>query len=174
MVTSAYVDFLTLLAARTLVVLVVLIIGFRIAGKRQLGQVNVYDLAMIMLVANGIQNAMTNGKGELAVGIVCAGTLLLAGKAVSYLFIHLPKFERSCVGMPTVLIRHGEIIKQNMRREGVSHDHLMLALRERGYLSHSEIELAVLEVDGSIGVVPRDEPGGAETAPPPDGNNATP
>jgi uncharacterized membrane protein YcaP (DUF421 family) len=155
-VTHAYAYFLTLLSARTLVIFVVMVVGFRLLGKRELGQLNVYDLAMIMAAANAVQNAMTSGTGTLCVGIACAGTLLLAGKAITKLFIRLPRIERSIVGTPTLLIRNGEIIKSHLRREGLTTQQLLQALRQHGCVCPEDISLAVLEVDGSITVVARD------------------
>ena len=71
--------FLVAIAVRTLLVLLALVISLRLLGKRQSGQFNIYDLALIMLLANAVQNAMTNGDGHLLVGVVSAGTLLAAG-----------------------------------------------------------------------------------------------
>lgn len=161
--THAYSYFLSLLCARTVIILVVMVIGFRLLGKRQLGQLNVYDLAMIMAAANAVQNAMTSGTGTFCVGVVCAGTLLLAGKAITKLFIRLPRFERAIVGTPTLIIRDGEMIKSHLRREGLSTEQVMQALRQHGCISPADISIAVLEVDGSITVVERsDVDGGGE------------
>ena len=70
---KAFLIFLTTISARTAIVMLFLIIGIRLFGKRQIGQMNIYDLALIMALANAVQNAMTGGKGYLSVGIVSAG-----------------------------------------------------------------------------------------------------
>jgi uncharacterized membrane protein YcaP (DUF421 family) len=155
--THAYLYFLSTLAGRTLVILVCLTVGFRLLGKRQLGQLNVYDLALIMALANAVQNAMTSGGGDLSVGFVCAGTLLLAGKAVTALFIHHPKLESALIGTPTTIIRDGEIVKSSLEREGISDEQLLEALRQHGCVDAKDVSLAVLEVDGSISIVMRDD-----------------
>ena len=154
--THAYFYFSTLLAARTLLVAICLIVGFRLLGKRQIGQMNVYDLAMVMAVANGVQNAMTSGKGDLSVGIVCAGTLLLFGRVISMIFVRWTKLEHALAGMPTVMIIDGKMNLAHMKRERVTEDELMAALRMHGLCDPDEAKLAVLEVDGSLSIVPRD------------------
>lgn len=152
--TPAYRYFLTLLMARTLIVALFLIGGLRLVGKRSFGQYNIYDLAMIMAVANAVQNAMTHGAGDLSAGIVCSGTLILLGWAFSKLFLHVPKLEAHIVGVPTPLILNGELLPQNMRREKVTEAELLAAIRQHGLERFEEVHLAQLEVDGSISVVP--------------------
>lgn len=150
-----HLPFLAAIATRTAIVLIWLFLGLRIMGKRQVGQMNVYDLALLMALANAVQNAMTSGKGDLSVGIVSAGTLLGMGWLASRLFIRLPNLEERVVGTPTVLLHDGHIERENMRREHLSDRELMAALRQTGLPDPNEVKLAVLEVDGSISVVPR-------------------
>ena len=160
--THAYLYFLSLLAARTVIVLIFVVAGFRIVGKRHLGNMHIYDLALVMALANAIQNAMTTGAGDLTAGFVCSGVLLLAGRALSRLFVRLPKFEHAIVGMPTIIIRDGEFQRDNLRREGLSYDQVMQAIREHGFASLHAVNLAVLETDGTISIVPaqkQDSPG---------------
>ena len=79
--------FLSTIAARTLIVLVVLILGLRLVARRHIGEMNIYDLALLLALANSVQNAMTKGSGHLGVGLVSAGVLLLAGRALSVWFV---------------------------------------------------------------------------------------
>ena len=147
--------FLSTIAARTAVVLFVLIGGLRVLGKRQIGQMNVYDLAMIMALANAVQNAMTNGSGNLSVGLVSSGTLLVVGWLLTIVFVRLPKVEDRLVGTPTLLINNGNFLSDEMRRERVTADEIMLALREHGLTDVAQVLLATLEVDGTISIVPK-------------------
>jgi uncharacterized membrane protein YcaP (DUF421 family) len=163
--TQSYLYFLSLLAARTFIILVAMVVGFRLLGKRQLGQLNVYDLALVMALANAVQNAMTSGAGDLTVGIVTAGTLLVAGKAMTSLFIRLPRFERMCVGMPTIIIQDGEFVRSHMRREAITIDQVLAVLRQNGIMHPHDVALAVLEVDGSISVVPKGGAGSGQEQP---------
>jgi uncharacterized membrane protein YcaP (DUF421 family) len=147
--------FLSTIAARTAIVLLVLIGGLRLLGKRQIGQMNIYDLAMIMALANAVQNAMTNGKGDLGVGLVSAGTLLGIGALLTLVFVRLPKLEERLVGTPTLIVNDGKILPDRMRRECVTQDELMQVLREHGLTDIREVLLATLEVDGTISIVPK-------------------
>lgn len=151
----AFTYFLSLIAARSVVVLLALIAGLRFLGKRQLGQMNIYDLALIMALANSIQNAMTHGNGNLSVGLVSAGSLLLVSWALTLLVVRLPKLETRLVGTPTVLLNDGHIQEDAMRRECVTQEELSAVLRQHGLTDPREAMLAVLEVDGSISIVPK-------------------
>src|SRR5436305_13138347 len=105
------------IAVRTASMALFLILGFRLLGKRQLGQLNIYDLAMIMALGNAIQNAMTQGKGQLAVGLVSAGTLMLIGKLFSLLFVRAPALEARVVGSPTVIVNNGQLLCDHLVHE---------------------------------------------------------
>jgi uncharacterized membrane protein YcaP (DUF421 family) len=147
--------FLTTICARTAIILLFLVVGLRVLGKRQIGQMNIYDLALIMALANAVQNAMTNGAGDLSVGIVSAGTLLGIGWLMTRLFVHLPRLEERVVGMPTLLVNDGQLFPERMRREHVTEDQLLMAIRQHGLNDIKEVLMAVLEVDGSISIVPK-------------------
>ncbi len=155
--TPAFLHFLILIAIRTLIVGIFLMVGFRVMGKRQIGQINVFDLAMIMAIANAVQNAMTNGAGDLLVGIVSSGTLITLGWTLSRIFVHLPKVERYVVGAPTVLISKGKIIDIHLAKERVTIEQLRQAMRMHGLSEPNQVSLAMLEVDGSISVVPSED-----------------
>ena len=153
--TSDHLPFLLAISVRTAIVLIWLLMGLRLLGKRHVNPMNVCDLAFLMAMANSVQNAMTNGKGDLTVGIASAGTLLLIGYIATRLFIRAPALEERLIGAPTVLILHGRIDRDHLRRESVSMDDLLRALREHEVPDPADVRLAVLEVDGSISVVPR-------------------
>jgi uncharacterized membrane protein YcaP (DUF421 family) len=154
--THAYLYFLSVLAGRTLVVFIALIVGLRLFGKRQIGQINIYDLAMIMAIANAVQNAMTSGNGNLSVGFICAGTLFIAGRILASVFLKLPRLEHHLVGAPTLIINNGKLSLDHMERECLTEEQVLAALRQHGLTKVSEVRLAVLEVDGSLSIVPKD------------------
>ncbi len=153
--THAFQLFLSLVAARTAVIFLVLLLGLRVLGKRQIGQMNIYDLAMVMAVANAVQNAMTGGNGNLSVGIVSAGMLIMLGSVFSLLFVRLPRLEERIVGTPTLLIHNGRWLERNLQREKVTHNQVLAAMRQHGVVDPAEVEAATLEVDGDISIVPR-------------------
>ena len=151
----AFMWFLSTIAARTLIVLACIMFGFRILGKRQIGQMNIYDLALVMAIANAVQNAMTHGNGNLSVGVISAGTLLLTGWVLTVVFVRLPKLEERMIGTPTLLVNEGHIFEERMRRERVTQECLMTVLRQHGLTDINQVLMAVLEVDGSISIIPR-------------------
>ncbi|MGH2459424.1 MAG: DUF421 domain-containing protein [Chloroflexota bacterium] len=146
--------FLSVIAARTVIVLLVLLVGVRIFGKRQVGGMNIYDLVLVLLLANAVQNAMTQGSGLLGVGIVSAGVLLLVDRFLGTLFVKRPTLEARLVGTPTIIIKDGQLEPAHMRREGVTEEEVLAALRGYGLNEPADVKLAVLEADGSLSVVP--------------------
>ena len=107
-----------------------------------------------MAVANSVQNAMTTGKGDLSVGIVCAGSLLLCAWLITRFVVRVPVAQRVMFGTPTILISDGCVLAERMQRERVTEEELAAAMRQHGIESPSKVRIAVLEVDGSISIVP--------------------
>ncbi len=151
----AFLYFLSLIAARTGIVFLTLLLLFRVLGKRQIGQMNIYDLAMIMAIANGVQNAMTNGNGNLTPGMVSSGTLIVLGALMTKLFVKLPRLEQRMVGTPTLLVNHGHWMDAAMRREKVTEEEVLAAMRQHGIGDISDVDIAMLEIDGAISIVPK-------------------
>jgi uncharacterized membrane protein YcaP (DUF421 family) len=139
---------------RTLVIYLVVLVGLRLAGKREIGQMTVFDLVVLLLVSNAVQNAMVGPDTSLLGGILAALVLLLANALLARLRLNWPVFRRLVEGSPTLLVLHGQVIAEHMRREGMDTESLLAALREHGVEDVSGVEMAVLEIDGSISVVP--------------------
>jgi uncharacterized membrane protein YcaP (DUF421 family) len=142
---------------RTLVVYVMLFVGLRVAGKRELGQMTTIDLVVVLVIANAVQNAMVGFDTSLTSGLVAAFTLLAVNWAVARLGLRWARFGRGLLGTPTVLISHGEFVLPNLRREGIHPDEVLMALRGHGVAKPDDVDLAVLEVDGTISVVPMND-----------------
>jgi uncharacterized membrane protein YcaP (DUF421 family) len=140
---------------RTTVVYLVILVGLRLAGKREIGQLTVFDLVVLLLISNAVQNAMVGQDASLTGGIIAAVVLLILNALVSLLRLRSVRLRRLVEGSPTVLILHGEVIEDHMRREGLDADTLEAALREHGVAKIGDVEMAVLETDGSISVVPQ-------------------
>jgi uncharacterized membrane protein YcaP (DUF421 family) len=151
------IGFLAAIAVRTAIVFVVLVVGLRVTGRRQAGELNVHDLLLVLIAANAVQNAMTRGDGHLLVALVSSGTLLLVGSLFAALQSRFPFWERQVVGVPTVLVESGRLIGRNLRREGLSEGELLAAVRDQGLADLAGVRLAVLETDGSISVIPREQ-----------------
>src|SRR5918911_1686830 len=153
-------DWPTLLgiAGKTALIYVLVVVGLRLLGTRELGRLNAYDFVLIVVIANAVQNALVGGDNTLVGGLVSALTLLLMNLLFTWLLGRFPWLEKRVVGEPAVLVSDGHAQWDRMRREGVTRDELMAALREHGVTRLEEVRLAVLEVDGDISVVPRDSP----------------
>jgi len=147
---------LATIAMRTAIVLLVLFGGMRLLGKRAIGELNLYDLLLILMISNAVQNCMTEGIGPLAVALVSGSTLLLVGWSVAELLARRPSLERRAMGAPAVLVHHGRLIAGTVRRERLGKEEIMTAVREQGLARLEQVKLAVLEVDGTISVVPEE------------------
>lgn len=142
---------------RTLVVYALVLAGIRLTGKREVGQMTPFDLALLLLLSNAVQNAMTGPDTSLVGGIAAAITLLLLNYTVAEGSGINRRFRRFIQGSPTLLIHNGELITSHMAREHVSLDEVQRALREHGISKVDEVALGVLEVDGSISVLKYDD-----------------
>jgi uncharacterized membrane protein YcaP (DUF421 family) len=145
------------IALRTGVIYLVVLIGVRLSGKREVGQMTPFDLTLLLLISNSVQNAMTGPDTSLVGGIVAASTLLLLNYAVGSLSGSSRVFRRVVEGQPSLLVHDGKAIESHMAKEHVSMDELQRALRERGIADLHDVALAVLEVDGSISCLKYDE-----------------
>ncbi len=142
--------------ARTAIVYAALIAGFRFFGKRQIGQMTPFDLVIILLIANAVQNAMVGPDTSVTGGLIAALTLLVANYGVSKVRGRVPWLRELVEGQPAVLVSDGQVIDRTLHHEGVDIDDLLQAIREHGIGGVEDVALAVLEVDGTISIVPKD------------------
>jgi uncharacterized membrane protein YcaP (DUF421 family) len=145
------------IALRTAVIYLVVLIGVRLSGKREVGQMTPFDLTLLLLLSNSVQNAMTGPDTSLVGGIVAACVLLLLNYLVADVSGFNRRFRHFIQGEPSLLIHDGRIIPAHMAKEHVSMDELQRALREHGISTYHDVALAVLEVDGSISCLKYDE-----------------
>ena len=142
---------------RTSVIYVLVLIGIRLTGKREVGQMTPFDLTLLLLLSNSVQNAMTGPDNSLIGGIVAAGVLLILNYVLAEVSGMNRRFRSVIQGSPTLLIHNGQLITAHCAKEHVSPDEVHRALREHGVSSIGEVALAVLEVDGSISVLKYDD-----------------
>jgi uncharacterized membrane protein YcaP (DUF421 family) len=145
------------IALRTAAIYAVVLLGVRLSGKREVGQMTPFDLTLLLLISNAVQNAMTGGDNSLLGGVVAAATLLLMNYFVADLSGGNRRFRKLIQGQPSLLIHDGELMTAHMAKEHISMDELDRALREHGISSRKDVALAVLEVDGSISCLKYDE-----------------
>jgi uncharacterized membrane protein YcaP (DUF421 family) len=145
------------IALRTGVIYCLVLIGIRISGKREVGQMTPFDLTLLLLLSNSVQNAMTGPDTSLAGGAIAATTLLVLNYLVAEVSGANRRFRKYIQGQPSLLVHDGQVIEAHMAKEHVSMDELERALREHGVGTYKEAALAVLEVDGSISVLKYDD-----------------
>jgi uncharacterized membrane protein YcaP (DUF421 family) len=145
------------IALRTAAIYGVVLLGMRLSGKREVGQMTPFDLTLLLLLSNAVQNAMTGPDTSVLGGIVAAGTLLLLNFLVAEVAGGNRRFRKFVQGQPSLLVHDGKIIPAHMAREHVTMDALQQALREHGIATYHDIALAVLEVDGSISCMKYDD-----------------
>ncbi len=145
------------IALRTGVIYLVVLAGVRLSGKREVGQMTPFDLTLLLLLSNSVQNAMTGPDTSLVGGVVAASTLLLLNYLVGTLSGVNRGFRRVVQGEPSLLIHDGKPVEEQMAKEHISMDELERAVREHGIAQCSDVALAVLEVDGSISCLKYDE-----------------
>jgi uncharacterized membrane protein YcaP (DUF421 family) len=142
---------------RTGVIYLVVLIGVRLSGKREVGQMTPFDLTLLLLLSNSVQNAMTGPDTSLAGGVIAASTLLVLNYFVANVSGTNRRFRKLIQGEPSLLVHDGRVIESHMAKEHVSMDELHRALREHGINNVEQVALSVLEVDGSISCLKYDE-----------------
>lgn len=145
------------IALRTAIIYGVVLLGLRLTGKREVGQMTPFDLVLLLLIANAVQNAMTGPDTSLTGGLVAAATLLAMNTLVTRVGWRSRKFRHLVGGTPTLLIHQGKVLQEHLTKERISAEDLQQALREHGVTRVEDVSLAVLEIDGSISVLKNDE-----------------
>ncbi|HEY1404967.1 MAG TPA: YetF domain-containing protein [Spirochaetota bacterium] len=135
---------------RPAVVYLALIIGLRLAGKRELAQLNTFDFVVLLSLSNTVQNAIIGNDNSVSGGLIGAATLLLINHFVIKLIYKHKKLQRLFEGEPDILISNGKIRKDKMQQELITPDELNEAAHKQGIDSLSEVKTAVLDPDGVI------------------------
>jgi uncharacterized membrane protein YcaP (DUF421 family) len=140
------------LIIRAVVIYLALLVCLRIFGKREVGQFTLYDLVFILLVANALQPAITGPDNSIVGGLVLIIALVLTNAGVARLD-RIPRFHRLLAAPPAVIIQDGKYLTDVMKREGVDQEEVETAMREHGVAEVKDVQLGVLEPDGSISIV---------------------
>ena len=141
---------------RPLVVYFFLLIAFRIAGKRELGQMTPFDLIVLLTISNVLQNAMIGPDNSLTGGLIGGLTLFVANGLMGRLTLYVPGLARILEGKPTMLIEDGRIITRNLRREVMTRTELERAIRKHDLDPETDLPLikrALLEQDGTVTII---------------------
>jgi uncharacterized membrane protein YcaP (DUF421 family) len=135
---------------RPVLVYLFLVVGLRLAGKRELAQLNAFDLVVLLTLSNTVQNAIIGSDNSVLGGVIGATTLLVFNYVVvRFVFAH-PRVERLIEGDADVLMRGGKILDDRLRAEGITANELEAASRRQGFTSLNEVDKAILEANGGI------------------------
>jgi len=145
------------IAGRTAVIYLLVLIGVRLCGKREVGQMTPFDLVLLLLLSNSVQNAMTGPDTSLMGGIIAAITLFLMNMGIAEYAGVNRKFRKWVQGSPSLLIHNGTALLDHMAKEHITIDELERALREHGIRCVADVSLGVLEVDGSMSFLKYDD-----------------
>lgn len=137
---------------RSIIVYFFLLIALRLGGKRELGQMNGFDLVVLLLISNTVQNAIIGNDNSVLGGLVGAATLLIVNYFVVRLAYRYPSISSLVEGQPTILIKDGQIILENLAQEVITQEELKAGLRRQGFRKIAEVKAAFLETDGNLTV----------------------
>jgi len=138
---------------RSLIVYLFLLIMFRLLGKREVAQMTVFDLIVLLILSNVLQNAMIGPDNSVTGGLIGAATILAINWLVGRAAFSSRWFEKAIEGVPTLLVHHGELVLPNLRRTNISREELLSNLRSQGIFDLEEVRAAVLEPSGKLSVL---------------------
>ena len=139
---------------RGLIVYLFLILILRLTGKRQIGQMSPFDLVLLLVLSNAVQNSMNGGDNSVAAGLILSITLVAANWITGYITYKSKAVERLIEGSPQVLLHNGKIYEKTLDDAQLTREELMSALRSEGFSDFGDVRAAILENDGSISVIP--------------------
>ena len=146
------------LVLRAVIVYIFLLVLLRFTGKRQVCQLSSFDLVLLLVLSNAVQNAMNGGDDSVLAGIILASVLVLLNSLVGLATYKSKKLEALMEGRPLILIHNGKLFTDVMERERLTRHELNAALRAASCASVEEVHWAILETNGHITVQQRKNP----------------
>jgi uncharacterized membrane protein YcaP (DUF421 family) len=147
------------IVVRTAVVYVFLVVVLRVSGKREVGQLSILELIVILVISDAVQNSMVGENTSLWGGLVAVLTLVAVDQTLNQLSRRSRRVRRALEGEPRLLIRDGRLLNRAIREEQIDVEDVRTAIRAHGLARVEDVRIAVLETDGSISVIPRDDKG---------------
>jgi uncharacterized membrane protein YcaP (DUF421 family) len=145
---------------RAAVVYVVLLILFRIAGKRSLAEVTTFDLVLLLIISEATQQALIDDDNSMTNALLVVVTLISMNIALSVVANRWKKFDKLTEGVPLIIVDNGRLLRDRMDKERISEDEIMEAAREyHGLEAISQVKYAILERNGHITIIPRESTG---------------
>jgi uncharacterized membrane protein YcaP (DUF421 family) len=142
-----------LIGLRSMGIYIFIIGAIRLLGKKELAQLSLIDLVLLMLISDSVQNAMIGGWKDFYIGLTSVTAILIFNYALKILFYKKTGMAGLIQGNPVMLIHEGKMIEKNMLDEKITIEELETAAREHGEAHLENVDLAVLERDGSISII---------------------
>ncbi len=141
---------------RTAIVYLFLVAILRITGKREVGQMSILELIVILIISDAVQNSMVGDNTTLWGGLVAVVTLIVLDNLIKALTRRSHRLREAIEGEPRLLVRDGRLLEKALMEEHVEASDVRAAIRAEGLARVDEVRLAVLETDGSISIIPRE------------------
>jgi uncharacterized membrane protein YcaP (DUF421 family) len=133
------------------VIVYICLIGFlRLFGKRELAQLNPFDLVVLLSLSNTVQNAIIGDDNSVTGGVIGALALLTINWLLMWFLYRAPKLDAALEGSPTTLIRGGEIDQAALKSESLTHEELISILNKNGFDDPADVETCVLQPNGTF------------------------
>jgi len=145
-------------AIRAIAVYLFLLVAIKLFGRRELGQLTAFDIIVLLTLSNMLQNAMIGNDNSLTGGLIGAGVLLSANLLLAYVVFRRPLVQRLVEGEARILIRDGQVLPDSLRKELLTEQDLLSAVRRSGLERFADVHLAVSEPNGMISVIPMERP----------------
>jgi uncharacterized membrane protein YcaP (DUF421 family) len=144
-------------ALRTAIVYVFLVAAIRLTGKRQVGQMSVLELVAILVISDAVQNSMVGENTSLWGGLVAVVTLLGLDTVIKMATARSRRLRNAVEGEPRLVVRDGRLLQRALDEEKIDAEEVRAAVRASGLARVDEVRIAVLETDGTISVIPRED-----------------
>ena len=135
---------------RSIVVYLGLVVFLRVFGKRELAQLNPFDLVVLLTLANTVQNAIIGDDNSVTGGFIGAFTLLAVNWLLMWVLYRAPKVNAALEGSPTTLIRGGQVDQKALQDESLTHEELISILNKNGFDNPADVDVCVLQPNGTF------------------------
>ena len=141
--------------ARATIVYLFLFIALRFIGKKHVGELAPFDLLVLLILSETVQNAMIGTDSSLVGGLISAATLIALAQLMSFMSWKSKRLSRVVEGTPKILVRHGHCYRAELRKQQISISELTEAMRREGCANIADVRVAILENDGKISIIKR-------------------
>jgi uncharacterized membrane protein YcaP (DUF421 family) len=141
---------------RVVILYLAILIGLRVMGKREFAQMTPLELVSLLIVPEIVSEAIARSDHSVTGAVIGVATLFTLVFATSFLTHYIPSFERVVSSSPTVLVGHGSFLEDNMNKERVTPEEILVEMHKSGLYELKQVKWAVLETDGKISIVPEE------------------